>query len=111
MTAATRKIVLSGLLGIVSTGMITATGYAASTQPPAWVQKMSRPVLHEALAKAIEDDDYNAFTSAIQGKPGARAITKQQFDAMVAAHTLHEAGKDNQAQILLQHAGITAPVN
>jgi lysine/ornithine N-monooxygenase len=107
MTVATRKILLSGLLGIASAGVIAATGYAA--QPPQWVQKMSRTELHEALGKAIEADDYNAFTSAIKGKPGAQAITQQQFDALVAAHTLHEAGKDSQAQILLQHAGIAAP--
>jgi len=107
MTVATRKILLSGLLGIVSAGMIAATGYAA--QEPLWIQGMSRPVLHEALAKAIERDDYNAFTSAIEGKPGAQEVTHDQFDALVAAYTLHVAGKDNQAQIILQHAGIAAP--
>ncbi len=107
MTVATRKILLSGLLGIVSAGMIAATGYAA--QEPIWIQKMSRPVLHQALAQAIAHDDYNAFTSAIAGKPGARAVTHDQFDALVSAYTLHQAGKDTQAQILLQHAGITAP--
>jgi hypothetical protein len=110
MTVATRKILLSGLLGIVSaTTVMTATGYAAAQ--PAWVQKMSRPILHEALAKAIETDDYNAFTSAIQGRPGAQSITYDQFDALVSAYKLHEAGRDTQAQILLQHAGITAPTN
>jgi hypothetical protein len=106
MTVATRKIILSGLLGIVSTGVITATGYAA-TQQPVWVQKMSKPVLHEALGKAIEDDDYNAFTEAIKGKPGARAITQEQFDVLVNAHKLHEAGDDTSAQTLLQQTGLT----
>lgn len=105
MTVATRKILLSGLLGIASASVITATGYAASLQP-AWVQKMSKPVLHEALGKAIENDDYNAFATAIEGKPGAQAITEQQFDALVSAYKLHEIGKNNQAQILLQQAGI-----
>lgn len=110
MTVATRKILLSGLLGIVSaTSVITATGYAASQ--PLWVQKMSRPALHEVLAKAIEDDDYNAFTNAIKGKPGAQSIiktiTNDKFDALVAAQRLYEIGKDNQAQILLLQAGIT----
>ncbi|GEM_PF-2384821 len=107
MTVATRKILLSGLLGIASAGVIAATSYAA--QPPEWVQHMSVPVLHEVLGKTIEDDDYNAFASAIKGRPGAQAITQEQFDALVAARALHEVGKDSQAQILLQHAGITAP--
>lgn len=88
MTVATRKIVLSGLLGIVSAGVITATGYAA-TQQPAWVQKMSKPLLHETLGKAIEQDDYNAFTRAIQGRPGARTITEDQFDALVMVYKQH----------------------
>jgi len=82
MTVATRKIILSGLLGIVSAGVLTATSYAA--QPPVWVQKMSRPILHETIGKAIEDDDYNAFANAIKDKPGAQSITQTQFEALVS---------------------------
>ncbi|HTH93076.1 MAG TPA: hypothetical protein VL576_01160 [Candidatus Paceibacterota bacterium] len=103
MTAATRKIILSGLLGIVSAGVITATGYAAT---PAWVQNMSRPLLHQAVGKAIENDDYNAFAQAIQGKPGSQEITQAQFNALVSAYTLHKAGNDSEAQAQLQYAGI-----
>jgi len=55
--------------------VIAATSYAA--QPPEWVQHMSVPVLHEVLGKTIEDDDYNAFASAIKGRPGAQAITQE----------------------------------
>ncbi len=112
MTAATRKILLSGLLGIVSASVITATAtaYAASPQP-AWVQKMSRPILHEAIGKAIGSNDYNAFSNAIKDKPGAQSITYDQFEALVTAYKLHEAGNDAKAQTLLQQAGIKAPQN
>jgi hypothetical protein len=91
MTVATRKIILSGLLGIVSTGMIAATTYAA--QPPQWIQSMSRPVLHEIVGKAIEDDDYNAFANAIKDTPGAQSITYDQFNALVSAYKQHVAAK------------------
>jgi len=104
MTVAKRKIVLSALLGIVSAGVIATTGYAA--QEPVWIQKMSRPVLHQALAKAIESDDYNAFAGALKGRSGTQSVTQAQFDALVAVYQLHKAGKDTQAQILLHHAGI-----
>lgn len=107
MTVATkRKIILSGLLGIVSAGVISATGYAAT--PPSWIQKMSKPVLHQTLGKAIEHDDYTAFAQALEGKPGARQITQTQFKALVTAYTLHKAGKDSAAQAQLQSAGLTS---
>jgi hypothetical protein len=92
MKVVTRKILLSGLLGIVSatSATIAATGYAASE--PAWVHAMSKPTLHELLAKAIEDNDYNAFLDAFKGKPGAqlakKTITNDQFAALVATHKL-----------------------
>jgi hypothetical protein len=107
MTEATRKILLSGLLAIVSAGVIATTGYAA--REPVWIQHMSKPALHETLATAIVSDDYNAFANAIQGKPGAKSVTHEQFDALVGAYQLHEMGKPDQAQILLEHAGIKAP--
>lgn len=104
MTVATRKILLCGLLGMIYAGAITTTGLAAE-QPP-WVQKMSAPLLHETVGKAIEDDDYNAFANAIRGKPGAKAITQTQFDALVRARELHENGDDTAAQKILHSAGI-----
>jgi hypothetical protein len=107
MTVATRKILLCGLLGVIYTGAMASTGFA--TEQPAWVQKMSAPLLHETVGKAIEDDDYNAFVNAIQGKPGAQAITHTQFDALVHAHQLHEDGDDTTAQQILHDAGIEAP--
>ncbi|MDB5188499.1 MAG: hypothetical protein JWM92_97 [Candidatus Nomurabacteria bacterium] len=110
MTVATRKILLCGLLGMVYAGAITSTGFAAEQQP-AWVQKMSAPLLHETVGKAIESDDYNAFANAIKGKPGAQAITHTQFDALVHAYKLHENGSDTAAQQILQQAGIQAPHN
>ncbi|MES2224551.1 MAG: hypothetical protein V4478_01025 [Patescibacteria group bacterium] len=107
MTVATRKIVLSGLLGIVSAGVIATTGYAA--HEPRWVQEMSRPALHETLATAIVTNNYDAFENAIRGKPGALSITHEQFDALVGAYELYEQGSSDQAQQLLAHAGIKAP--
>jgi hypothetical protein len=107
MTVATRKIILSGLLGIVSAGVISATGYAA-TPTPAWVQKMSRPVLHQTVGQAIASDDYNAFIQAIQAQPGARQVTQTQFKALVSAYKQHIAGNDSEAQAQLQQAGVVA---
>lgn len=106
MTVATRKILLCGLLGMLYAGAITSTGFAA--EQPAWVQKMSAPLLHETVGKAIENNDYSAFASAIKGKPGAQAVTKIQFDALVHAYKLHDNGNDTAAQKILQNAGIAA---
>ena len=78
MTVATRKIILCGLLGMMSAGFVAP---ALAAEQPAWVQKMSAPLLHETVGKAIENDDYNAFANAIKGKPGAQAITQTQFEA------------------------------
>ena len=108
MTVATRKILLCGLLGMMSVGFTTT---ALAAERPAWVQKMSAPLLHETVGKAIESDDYNAFANAIKGKPGAQAITQTQFDALVHARKLHETGNDTAAQKILQNAGITSPNN
>ena len=99
-----RKILFSGLLGIVSVGSV-ATPLFAATEPSS-IHKMSRSILHEQIGKAIAANDYEAFAKAIADKAGATIITKEQFTAFVQARTLREAGNYQAAQKVLITAGI-----
>ena len=103
MTLAKRKIILSGLLGIISIGMLTTSVAAENVR----IERMTKSAFHENLGKAIATNDYDAFASALQGKPGAKTITQHHFDAFVQAYRLHAIGADEHAQKILTKAGLT----
>lgn len=100
----TRKILLSGMLGIVSLGAIATPGFA---QEPKEIQKMGRSILHHQIGKAIAANDYEAFTAAIAGKAGAKVVTETQFHALVESASLRKEGKYTEAQDVLRNAGFT----
>lgn len=105
MAYSKRKILFSGLLGIVSVGTVALPSFAATE--PSSIHKMSRSMLHEQIGKAIAADDYEAFTAIIAKKNIGVTISRNQFEALVKARTLRLAGNYSEAQATLKAAGIT----
>lgn len=62
---------------------------------------------HEAVETAIENNDYNAFVTAIADTPLADKITSQaDFEKMIEAHTLKESGDRVGAQTIFKELGL-----
>jgi hypothetical protein len=65
---------------------------------------------HEAMHKAIDDEDYEAFKDAIEGTPLADIITTEaDFKLFVKAHTLRKEGEHEEAKEILDDLGVSMP--
>ncbi|MFT7558021.1 MAG: DNA-dependent RNA polymerase auxiliary subunit epsilon [Planctomycetota bacterium] len=63
----------------------------------------------DLVRQAIEDEDYEAFTQALEDVPLAYEIDEEEFGVLVQAHTLRQAGGREEAHELLEDAGIERP--
>lgn len=64
----------------------------------------------EALREAVENDDYDAFLTAITDTPLADAIdSESDFETFKEAHELRQAGDHEGAQELMAELGIEKP--
>lgn len=74
------------------------------------VLKSMHQVMHEsreALRKALEDADYEAFNLAALGSPLAEVIdTEDDFRQFVQAHELKQAGNWGEAKVILDELGV-----
>ncbi len=69
-----------------------------------------RKTTREAVHTALENNDYNAFRTAIADTPLAEAIdTEADFETFKAAHELKESGDHEAAQELMAELGIKKP--
>jgi len=63
----------------------------------------------EAVHLAVEAGDYTAFLIATADAPFAHEITQDQFNLMVAAHQLRQAGDYEGARVIMEDAGFVRP--
>lgn len=104
MEAAREVRMRENLAKKVADGTITqAEADARSTTMHAHRQK------HEAVRVALENGDYTAFTSAVQGTPLATEVTAENFARFKEAHTLMEAGDHDAARAIMDELGIKRP--
>lgn len=91
-------------LGIVgaSVGVVSADQGSVVKQGPQYSSER-----HEAMEKAFETNDYEAWKSLMQGKGRvAEVITKDNFARFAEAHELMEDGKKEEAQKIAQELGL-----
>lgn len=91
-------------LGIVgaSTGIVSAYQGDATVKGPQYSQER-----HEAMEKAFETNDYEAWKNLMQGKGRvSEIITKDNFARFAEAHELMEEGKKEEAQKIAQELGL-----
>lgn len=64
----------------------------------------------DAIRDAASANDYDAFKIAVAGTPLAEAVdTKEDFEKFLEAQELREAGKWNEAKVILDGLGIEPP--
>ncbi len=71
--------------------------------------KMNGPKM-DAVQKAIDDNDYQAFLDATKDHPGQQNITEDIFAKMVEANNLRKSGDVGGANALMKEIGF-GPIN
>ena len=65
------------------------------------------PERHEAMEKAFENKDYNAWKNLMQGRGRVtQVVTEQNFARFAEAHELAEQGKTAEANQIRQELGL-----
>ena len=65
------------------------------------------PERHEAMEKAFENKDYNAWKNLMQGRGRVtQVVTEQNFARFAEAHELAEQGKIQEANQIRQELGL-----
>ncbi len=66
---------------------------------------------HEQVETAVENGDFAAFKTATANSPMAGVIdTQEEFNKLVEAHTLKEAGDKDGAKAIMDELGIKPPM-
>lgn len=66
--------------------------------------------MREAVKEAVEDNDYDAFLEAVEGTKMADKIDSEaDFDRLVEAHELREAGDREGAREIMEELGFDKP--
>ena len=94
------------MLGLGAIG--ASVGIASAYQGDATVKgPQYSPERHEAMEKAFETNDYEAWKNLMQGRGRvSEVITKDNFARFAEAHELMEDGKKEEAQKIAQELGL-----
>jgi len=104
----TKKILLSvsalALVGVVGLG---AASLAFAQGNPIQMGMHGTGEQHEAVQKALENKDYNAFKELTRGMGMmSRIVTEENFAKITEAHQLMEQGKYDEARAVRQELGL-----
>ncbi len=98
------------LLGAAGVAIATATLLPSQTfayRGDASVQGPNyTPERHEAMLKAFENNDYNAWKELMNGRGVTNRITEQNFARFAQAHRLSLEGKTAEAQQIRTELGL-----
>jgi hypothetical protein len=91
-------------LGVVGAGMSTAFAYKGDPAVKGPNYSVER---HDAVVKAFENKDYNAWKNLMQGKGKvSQVVNKDNFAKFAEAHQLSLQGKTTEAQKVRQDLGL-----
>ena len=63
----------------------------------------------EATRVAIENNDYQAWATAVSGTPMAEKVDATTFSKLVEAHNLRESGDHEGARAIMEELGLKGP--
>lgn len=66
---------------------------------------------HDAIEKAIEANDFTAYTALIKGSPMEGKIDATQFAKLVQAHALIKSGDTAGAKVIFGTLGLSGPMH
>jgi len=91
-------------LGIISASASTALAYRGDPTVKGPDYSVER---HEAMTKAFENKDYDAWKNLMTGKGRViQVVNKDNFAKFAEAHALAEQGKTAEAQKIRQELGL-----
>jgi hypothetical protein len=96
------------LLAVMLTTLIAGTQAVSADDHSQEFDREAHKQIHEQVHAALEVGDYQAFKEATADSPRAD-ITEDQFNTLIEAHELREAGNHEGAKALLDEAGIERP--
>jgi len=95
-------LVLAGVMGLMAANSALAYQGDPAKRGPNYSAER-----HEAMEKAFENKDYEAWKNLMQGKGRVtQVITKENFAKFVEAHELAEQGKIAEAQKIREELGL-----
>ena len=96
------------LVGLGVVGVSAGMAYAYQGNPGVRGPQYSQE-RHEAMEKAFETNNYEAWRDLMQGRGRvSQVVTKDNFARFAEAHELMEQGKTDEAQKLAQELGLGA---
>ena len=91
-------------LGVIGMSAGTALAYQGDPTVKGPNYSIER---HEAMEKAFENKDYDAWKNLMQGKGRvSQVVNKDNFSKFAEAHELMEQGKTAEAQQIRQELGL-----
>ncbi len=91
-------------LGVIGMSAGTALAYQGDPTVKGPNYSVER---HEAMEKAFENKDYDAWKNLMQGKGRvSQVVNKDNFSKFAEAHELMEQGKTAEAQQIRQELGL-----
>jgi hypothetical protein len=95
-------LALTAIVGILIAGSVQAYQGDYSKKGPNYT-----PERHEAMEKAFDNNDYNAWKNLMQGRGRVtQVVTKDNFAQFAKAHTLAEQGKFAEADSIREELGL-----
>src|SRR3990167_9645233 len=96
--------VLALTIGVISVSAGSVMAYQGDPNVKGPYYSVDR---HEAMEKAFENKDYNAWKSLMQGRGRVtQVVTEQNFARFAEAHELAEQGKIQEANQIRQELGL-----
>lgn len=104
----TNKLKMMTLTGLAVGGLAITSGTAFAYRGDPSVQGPSCTTeRHEAMIKAFEANDYNAWKELMQGKGRVtQVVTEQNFARFAEAHKLALAGNTDEAKKIREELGM-----
>ncbi|EKD58347.1 MAG: hypothetical protein ACD_56C00146G0006 [uncultured bacterium] len=100
-----KGIILGALsLAVVGMGVYSFSALAAPAQGQ--FGPNYTPERHEAMLKAFESNDYNAWKTQMGSRGAARVVTEQNFERFSQMHELMLAGKTDEANKIRTELGL-----
>jgi len=100
-----KKILIGGLLTLTVAGLITKNSLAYQDDPNK-VGPNYNPQRHEAMLKAFEKKDYNAWKNLMGDRPITKKINASNFSKFIEMRNLMQQGKKTEADKIRAELGL-----
>lgn len=101
-----KKNMVLGVLGLAVVGSVALASGVSAYRGDGQTGSNYTPERHEAMEKAFEGNDYNAWKNLMGDKGATRVVTAENFSKFAQMHELREAGKIDEANAIRAELGL-----